>query len=211
MGEYVESLLMEDKYYHTILPRLPVRVKNLFGAHLLEMSQHRNRRVKNLDFVDDFVEGAQVSVCSKGDWLDGEILSVKEGRQGYPLVTVHLEDGNDETVDIGYVVLKGKDYDRKDKHKSSRKKDRSRSRSRTRTRSRSSSSSYRRRRRRERSSSRESHPRDDTHDSKSKKEDLIREFKRREREKALAVGKDYGKRPSSYKSSLSSRFHSKKY
>lgn len=135
------------------------------------------------------VSGPTVFKYFRGDWLDGEILSVKEGRQGYPLVTVHLEDGNDETVDIGYVVLKGKDYDRKDKHKSSRKKDRSRSRSRTRTRSRSSSSSYRRRRRRERSSSRESHPRDDTHDSKSKKEDLIREFKRREREKALAVGK----------------------
>eukprot|EP00922_Rhytidocystis_sp_ex-Travisia-forbesii_P064062 GHVS01095253.1.p1 GENE.GHVS01095253.1~~GHVS01095253.1.p1 ORF type:complete len:147 (-),score=30.25 GHVS01095253.1:2-442(-) len=34
-------------------------------------------------------------------------------------------------------------------------------------------------------------------------EELLEEFRRREREKALATGKDYARRPTSYKSSLS--------
>ncbi|UVC54414.1 splicing component [Theileria orientalis] len=176
VGEFAESLIMDDKYYNTVLPRLPVRVKNLFGAHLLEMSKHRKRRVKNMDFVDDFVEGAQVSVCSKGDWLDGEILTVKEGRRGFPLVTVHLEDGTDETVDIGYVVLKDRGYEKRERHISSR--------------SSSLSSTGSERRRKHRRRSHDSHSKSDKRDSMSKRDDLLKEFKRREREKVLATGKE---------------------
>lgn len=65
LGEYVESLLTEDKYFNTVLPRLPVRVKNLYGTQLMAMDEHRKRKAENTANIDRFVLGASVQACSK--------------------------------------------------------------------------------------------------------------------------------------------------
>lgn len=43
VGEYVESLLMDEKYFDSPLPRLPVKVKQLVEGKIAPMLQHRKR------------------------------------------------------------------------------------------------------------------------------------------------------------------------
>lgn len=54
IGEYVSELLLEDKYYDTILPRLPIKVKSTFAAYIMQMPEHRKRREDNYNQIDKF-------------------------------------------------------------------------------------------------------------------------------------------------------------
>lgn len=172
IGEFCERLLVDEKYFNTVLPRLPVRFKNRYGAQLYAMSEHRRRRVRNLDALDAFAPGERVFACIRGDWVEAEIESVGAD---YPVVNLALKTGEKESVDIGYVSLS-------DPSKAAGKRSRDES-------SRSRSPSGER--------------------GAGSKDDLLRKFKQRQQEKALAVGKDYAKRPSSFKSSLSSKMDHK--
>ncbi|KAF8823114.1 PRP38 family protein [Cardiosporidium cionae] len=204
MGEYVESLITEDKYFNTVLPRLPVKIKNQYGAQLIALDEHRKRKKLNKAQLHEFVEGRKVSACSNGDWLDGEVLDIDDSLPGRVSVIVKLEDGNEEMIDIGLVVLHEKHRERsrskerkKSKHKKKGKTHHSGRRSRSR-------SKERHRRSYSRSRSRSaSMIKGDTKAVPKTQEELLIEFRRREREKALATGKDYARRPTSYKSSLS--------
>ncbi|AFZ81638.1 hypothetical protein BEWA_010550 [Theileria equi strain WA] len=177
------------------------------------MSVHRKRRVRNLDLVDELVEGTPVLIYLKGDWVDGKIFDVRDGKNGYPLVTVTLGNGAQETLDIAYISIKnGKESHYPERRKSYSKHGSHRSRSRDSESSSRRSTKYRRHECRSLSQERyrSKHRETDNYPrSSSSKQDLLNEFKRREREKALATGKGYAKRPTSYKSSLSSRLDAK--
>ncbi|GFE53481.1 PRP38 family protein, putative [Babesia ovis] len=184
IGEFCERLLVEDKYFNTVLPRLPARFKNKHGPHLCTMSDHRRRRLRNLEKIDEFVTGKDVTAFVRGEWVEGTIQSVAED---YPTVTLELNNGEKESVDIAYVSLS-----KHVKLNSKRHRD---------------SGSH---------GSRGSSDDDDRHETygksrkaNSSKDDLLREYKRRESERALAVGKEYAKRPSSFKASLSSKMDNK--
>ncbi|EPR59362.1 PRP38 family protein [Toxoplasma gondii ME49] len=238
MGEYVESLIMEDKYFNTVLPRLPVKVKNLYGTQLMAMDEHRRRKAKNTADIDRFVAGASVLACSKGDWLEGEIISVDlESRPAG--VWVLVEDGNEELIDLGLVILLRKEKKEKKRKKDGREERPGESEGDRRRRTRSASASRERQRKQDRKASPhrrhgntrsergERHKRrsrsrsgcrSDSRSASSSRSrgtsphaktqhDLLKEFRRKEREKALATGKDYARRPTSYKSSLSSRLN----
>ncbi|PFH34818.1 PRP38 family protein [Besnoitia besnoiti] len=242
IGEYVESLLTEDKYFNTVLPRLPVKVKNLYGTQVMAMDEHRKRKAHNMQDINRFVPGAAVQACSKGDWLEGEIISVDlESRPGG--AWVQLEDGSEELIDLGLVILieSLKKESKKEKKSKKHKREVHYSREghgshrhsddderRRRSRSRSGSRGGDRERRRDKHASHRRHrdgeereasgrsDRGDRHKGSKRhsrsgsprartQHDLLKEFRRKEREKALATGKDYARRPTSYKSSLSSR------
>ncbi|SOV18619.1 pre-mRNA-splicing factor 38B, putative [Plasmodium gaboni] len=308
IGEYVQSLLSDDKYFNTVLPRLPIKIKNVYGARLMIIDDHRRRLKKNKENIAKFLKGEPVLAYINGEWEKGEIGGVVNHGKDKFFVRLREIDGNEKLVNIGYVKLEGKDKHKErdiQKHRSRdrstsiserkrrRRRRNSSSRSNSRRRSRHSRSSSRRRRKRRhryesRSSSRtrrrshnRSHKRNSSHEkdysidkyssrshSRSKRrkhsskhsshykshnnhrdrsldkynnrpseehesyrnkkkrngsvsrsssrstryrrdkyekteDELISRFKKLESQKALATGKDYARRPTSYKSSLS--------
>lgn len=215
MGEYVEKLITEDKYYNTVLPRIPVKIKNLYGAQLIAMDEHRNRKRENLAKFEEISKFAtKVDACSNGDWLEGTVIQPVNNGPGRMCLLVRLEDDSQEAIDIGLVSLRPPPVEepkdsghRHKKHKKHKHHDHSSQRHRSRSRDghkRSGSQSRRRHRSRspERVATDTSLLSDEKHRHKTQGE-LMEEFKRREREKALATGKNYARRPTSYKSSLS--------
>eukprot|EP00920_Eleutheroschizon_duboscqi_P025449 GHVT01062632.1.p1 GENE.GHVT01062632.1~~GHVT01062632.1.p1 ORF type:complete len:516 (-),score=108.12 GHVT01062632.1:388-1725(-) len=208
IGEYIEGLLAEDKYFTTVLPRLPVKIRTAYGAQLIAIDEHRRRKKANKARVEEFTAGKKVDACSNGDWLQGEVVEVDSSLPGRTSVLVHLEDDSEECIDIGLVILCEKKAKRSKDAKSSssrhhRDKYSSSSSSACSSSSSSSSSSQRRSRR---SRSRSGSPTQSRESACPKtQEELVEEFKRRQREKALATGKDYARRPTSYKSALSAR------
>ncbi|SOV24812.1 pre-mRNA-splicing factor 38B, putative [Plasmodium sp. DRC-Itaito] len=308
IGEYVQSLLSDDKYFNTVLPRLPIKIKNVYGARLMIIDDHRRRLKKNKENIAKFLKGEPVLAYINGEWEKGEIGGIVNHGKDKFFVRLREIDGNEKLVNIGYVKLEGKDKHKErdiQKHRSRdrstsiserkrrRRRRNSSSRSNSRRRSRHSRSSSRRRRKRRhryesRSSSRtrrrshnRSHKRNSSHEkdysidkyssrshSRSKRrkhsskhsshykshnnhrdrsldkynnrpseehesyrskkkrngsvsrsssrstryrrdkyekteDELISRFKKLESQKALATGKDYARRPTSYKSSLS--------
>ncbi|ORM39992.1 Pre-mRNA-splicing factor 38B [Babesia sp. Xinjiang] len=177
IGEFCERLLVADKYFNTVLPRLPVRFKNRYGPHLCSMSEHRRRRVRNLENIDDFVPDKTAYAFIHGEWVEGKIESVA---MDYPTVTLIMSDGEKESVDIGYVSLTKIGQSDSKRHRESDFRGSSRSKA-----------------------------SESPKEFKNSKDALLREFKRRESERALAVGKDYAKRPTSFKTSLSSKMDNK--
>ncbi|SPJ12470.1 pre-mRNA-splicing factor 38B, putative [Plasmodium sp. DRC-Itaito] len=303
IGEYVQSLLSDDKYFNTVLPRLPIKIKNVYGARLMIIDDHRRRLKKNKENISKFLKGEPVLAYINGEWEKGEIGGIVNHGKDKFFVRLREIDGNEKLVNIGYVKLEGKNlHKEKDiqKHKSRerstsmserkrrrrrrnsssrstsrrksrhsrsssrrkrkrRQRDESRSTSRTRRRSHKKSSSYEkdysidkysshshsRSRRKKHSSKHSSHYKshnnhrdrslnkynrsseeDDLYKSKKRRnvsisrsssssaryrrekyekteDELISRFKKLESQKALATGKDYARRPTSYKSSLS--------
>ncbi|ETW29284.1 hypothetical protein PFUGPA_03572 [Plasmodium falciparum Palo Alto/Uganda] len=291
----------------SILPRLPIKIKNVYGARLMIIDDHRRRLKKNKENISKFLKGEPVLAYINGEWEKGEIGGIVNHGKDKFFVRLREIDGNEKLVNIGYVKLEGKDsHKEKDiqKHKSRerstsiserkrrrrrrnssskstsrrksrhsrsssrrkrkrRQRDESRSSSRTRRRSHNrshkrsssyekdysidkySSRSHSRSRRRKHSSKHSSHykshnnhrdrsinkynrPSEEDELYKSKKrrnvsisrssssstryrkekyekteDELISRFKKLESQKALATGKDYARRPTSYKSSLS--------
>mmetsp|Transcript_13741 Transcript_13741/g.39594 ORF Transcript_13741/g.39594 Transcript_13741/m.39594 type:complete len:704 (+) Transcript_13741:69-2180(+) len=311
MGQFVESLITEDKYgshSSTVLPRLPVKIKTQYGAQLIAMDEHRKRKKSNKQRIEEFVPGTKVDACSNGDWLEGAVVRVIDKNAGRLSCLVALEDGSEETIDLGLVILRtdeeedalgdngpadaeidesapreddgrrndergnlkdrkydvrysrsrsaSKSEDRQDRRKQEsdhhekrkerdgerrRREDASRRRRspseefddgrgrhverdrrrrdhHARSRSGSGEPEYRRvKRERSRSRDRDRGSKRDWRDWDEKdrersdrdrpktNEELMEEFRKRERNKALASGKDYARRPTSYKSALSAK------
>eukprot|EP00917_Polyrhabdina_sp_WS-2016_P011089 GHVP01024305.1.p1 GENE.GHVP01024305.1~~GHVP01024305.1.p1 ORF type:complete len:656 (-),score=94.63 GHVP01024305.1:362-2329(-) len=253
MGEYVETLLTEDKYFSTVLPRLPAKLKNQYGAQLITMAEHRTRKAQNKENIEAFVPNQAVIACHQGTWLEGILIDVIYPHAGRTSCEVQLKAKNEEeepeeiTVDIGLVILVPKV---KRKHKEKRRKrdagtraskspeqgeilednqesvprrndeGRKRSKGDDYNGHRDGRKSHRSRRRRKRSLSRSRGSSESnvsmspTRDSymaanimpkQMSERDLRAEFKKRETDKVLATGKDYARRPASYKSSLSAK------
>eukprot|EP00959_Pyramimonas_sp_CCMP1952_P164845 3445554-Pyramimonas_sp.AAC.1 len=47
IGEYVESLLIKDKYFNSPLPRIPVKVRQTLDKELAPLAQYRKRMDAN--------------------------------------------------------------------------------------------------------------------------------------------------------------------
>eukprot|EP01071_Lankesteria_metandrocarpae_P003320 Lankesteria_metandrocarpae@DN2891_c0_g1_i1.p1 len=248
IGEYVEGLITDDKYYATVLPRLPVKIKTQYGAQLMAMTEHRKRKRQNKNRLNLFVENAKVTACSNGDWLDGEVIELQDTYVGREACLLRLEDDSEEVIDLGLIILKRDDDHKKskqhghvsdaDRYRDSRSEDRRRPNDRrhdstSASVSRTDTGGSRRYRESNRSRSRDRvgdgdpgyKPRyrsispDDSHrahvpamyeddaadgrNEPKSQEELVEEFRRRESAKAVASGKDYARRPTSYKSCLS--------
>jgi len=175
IGEWVECLLNHEKYYQTVLPRLPVKLKQGLEAKLAPIAQYRKRTRANLEILDAFREpGLKIEVCLDGEWWSGTILEVVDEHPSRIKFKIRLEDDNtEEVVHLGKVIIAKKRGSQKD-----RKGSRSRSRSRDRGNI-------------------------DWSRLKGKSEhDLVEELRGRERDKAVcSSGKEYSHRPLSYDAS----------
>jgi len=170
IGEYVEALLTQERYYTTILPRLPVAIKKQLESKLAQVPQFRKRAQANFRLLDVYrEEEVQVEAFLEGTWQAGEAIQVLDYVQARPKIRIKFQDGSEESVHIGKVIL---------------------------TDSRYPAAAHRPRKANARSRS----PDIDWAREKGKTdEELLEEYKQRDKDHAVCTsGKDYAKRPVSF-------------
>lgn len=172
IGEFVEGLLSQDKYYSTVLPRLPMSTKRQLEAKLAPIIQYRKRTKANLDLLDVYrLEHVKIEAISHGDWISGTTLELVDEHPSRLKVRVRLEDSTEEIIHIGKVILTDKRYSNY-AGDSKNKRDRSRSRDRT----------------------------DWARDKGRTDKELVDELRNKDREKAVcSSGKEYARKPVGYK------------
>mmetsp|Transcript_69481 Transcript_69481/g.186370 ORF Transcript_69481/g.186370 Transcript_69481/m.186370 type:complete len:353 (-) Transcript_69481:57-1115(-) len=170
VGEFVEGLLSQDKYYSTPLPRLPMSTKRTLEAKLAPIPQCRKRNKCNLDILDAYrEEGVKVEANPHGDWVPGTVVELIEDAPSRLRVVVRLADGTEETVSLGKVILADRRYDG---YVGKPRRDRSRSRTRT----------------------------DWARQKGRSDKELVEEMRRMDRDKAVcSSGKEYARKPVGYK------------
>jgi pre-mRNA-splicing factor 38B len=174
VGEFVEGLLSQDKYYSTVLPRLPMSTKRQLEAKLAPLIQYRKRTKANLELLDVYrLENVKVEANVNGDWLSGITLELIDDAPSRLKVRVRLEDSSEETVHLGKVILADRRYAGY-QGQPVNKRDRSRSRDRT----------------------------DWARDKGRPDKTLVDELRTKDREKAVcSSGKEYARKPLGYKAS----------
>lgn len=106
IGDYVEGLLRDDKYYNTVLPRLPMVTRRHVEEKLAPLGQNRKRMKVNKDIIDTFREsGMKIETCIGCEWLHGTLLDLEDEAPSRPKVRVRLEDGSEEYVHLGKVII----------------------------------------------------------------------------------------------------------
>ncbi|CAK9053671.1 Pre-mRNA splicing factor SR-like 1 (AtSRL1) [Durusdinium trenchii] len=210
--EYVENLLIRDKYYNTPLPRIPVKVRQHLEKELAPLSQFRKRMAAMQKALPKKVAGMPVEVYIDGSWHPGHIKTFIGHRRRR--VGVHLENGALISSHLGKVILRdggenktderdekdekekgdekeGDEKKEKDDRKEKRDSDHRPSNSRSRSR-RSSRSRHRSRSRRHRSRS----PDWTRYKGSIADQSEIERLREKAREEAVVgVGKVYSKRP----------------
>lgn len=176
IGQFVESLLLEDRYYSIVLPRLPMNVKRQLQANIAPVSQYRRRAQANLDLSDVYRDGGiAVEICKDGKWLQGTVQTLLEDKPSRPKVLVKLADDETEVdVHLGKVILLDRRHAR-----STRGGGRSHRRSRSRSPGKV----------------------DWARERGRPDQELIDELRCKDRERATTSGKDYARRPLGYKAS----------
>lgn len=170
IGEFVEGLLSQDKYYSTVLPRLPMSTKRQLEAKLAPIPQYRKRTKANLELLDVYkVENVKIEANSSGDWIPGWTAELIDDAPSRLKVRVRLEDRTEEVVHLGKVILSDKRYAN---YSGNRNRDRSRSRDRT----------------------------DWAREKGRSDKQLVDEMRTKDREKAVcSSGKEYARKPVGYK------------
>lgn len=178
IGEYVESLLTQERYFSTVLPRLPVAIKRTLEARLAQVPQDRRRTKANTRLSDVYRQrGVKIEACiGEGEWFPGETIELLAESSSRPKLRVRIaqESGDEEeaVVHLGRVILAD---------------------------SRFSSRSSRGRRSRSRSPGGVDWAREK---GKSSAE-LLEEHRKREQERAVcSSGKEYARRPVSFQVAL---------
>lgn len=181
VGEYVEGLLTQERYYTTVLPRFPVSTKRKLEEKLAQVPQFRKRARANRRHLDRLREpGVRIEAClNEGDWMRGEVLELHESQSSRIKLRVKLEGGEEEEVQLGKVILA--EGGRRSRKQSSQSRSRSSSRGGARKR---------------RSRSRSPQTLIDWSREKGKSTtQLLEELRRQEQDRAVcASGKEYARR-----------------
>jgi len=109
VGEYVEEILLKDKYFNTPLPRIPAGVRRELEENLAPMMQYRkrtqaNRRIfgtmRNIDMP--------VEVCDAGKWRPGQAVEIVRQIPSRLKVRVELTDGSGQEIlaHVGKIVVR---------------------------------------------------------------------------------------------------------
>jgi len=123
VGEYIEALLLREKYYNTPLPRIPAAVSRKLEEHIAPLSQYRKRARANQRHFQDARGGQEVEALVEGEWRAGRVTKVLDEvpsrlRVRVALTPLESSPGGGETstsaeppqevvVHIGFVVLSG--------------------------------------------------------------------------------------------------------
>lgn len=183
IGEYVEGLLVNEKYFESPLPRIPVTNRRQLEEKIGPMMQHRKRMAANrLAIRPDNVDGMSVEVHMDGNWVRGSASELTGRSAGRAHVRIWLDSGAQVVVPMGRLVRRERSRSRSRKSRSRSRGRKSRSRSRSRGRGNSPDWSYR----------------------KGKSDaDMVDELRTRLRENAVCGhGKNYAKRPIGFDASM---------
>jgi len=66
MKDFAQNLLQQQKYYGTLLPRIPHKIERAYKTRLLKRQMVKQRDVKNEEFRNELMAGAQV----RAQWQD---------------------------------------------------------------------------------------------------------------------------------------------
>eukprot|EP00439_Symbiodinium_sp_Y106_P063014 s1072_g9.t1 len=182
IGEYVESLLLDERYYYSTLPRIPVGVKKKIEEKVAPLGQYRKRAAQNKDMLHAFKEaGTPVEACrDNGVWVVGQTLQVIESVPSRIAVRIRAVDGREEVYHLGRVILR-------DEPKKPPERARSRSRS----------------PKREAGAGPRSGSPDLTRSRGQSLEEMLEELRTKQRERAVcSTGKDYARKPIGFMSGL---------
>jgi len=107
IGEYVESLLSQDRYYTIIFPRVPMSTKRQLEAKLAQVAQYRKRTQANCQLLDIYRQrDVKIEACPDDtDWVTGWVLEVDDSVKTRLKVRLQLEGGAEALVQIGKVIL----------------------------------------------------------------------------------------------------------
>ncbi|CAE7874676.1 PRPF38B, partial [Symbiodinium microadriaticum] len=183
IGEYVESLLLDERYYYSTLPRIPVGVKKKIEEKVAPLGQYRKRAAQNKDMLSAFKEaGTPVEACrDNGVWVVGQTLQVIESVPSRIAVRIRAVDGREEVYHLGRVILRDEP-----------KKPPDRTRSRSRSPKRDAGAG----------GPRSGSP-DLTRSRGQSLEEMLEELRARQRERAVcSTGKDYARKPIGFMSGL---------
>jgi len=108
IGEYVENLMIKEKYFSTPLPRIPVKVRQQLEERLAPLPSYRKRMQANRKaFQQGRVVDTPVEVCvDNGKWVAGKAVEMFGRSSTFVKVRVKLEDGKEITAHLGKVVLR---------------------------------------------------------------------------------------------------------
>merc|ERR1719401_715562 len=114
IGEYVESLLVKDKYFNTPLPRIPVKVRQHLEKELAPLPQYRKRLEANRRTFAEArsVADLPVEVLVGGAWVAAEAKELVGRPTTARKLRVKIEDGGEVTVHLGKVVLRDQEKKR---------------------------------------------------------------------------------------------------
>ena len=210
IGGFLKFLLTNIKYYGTMLPRIPVPIERKIKVYLLLVEYDKVRARNNREDLAYFVPDAKVEArySVDGKWYPGVIES--ETDDGKFLV-VYDEYKNKEKRGLGQIRMPGA-ADGEEKADSDSEGVRGRSRSRGRKDGKRRSPSRSNSRDRDREGRRPGRKLGDGLAFEDLNEaeiaqltlkELLDYVRKREADKAVAKGKDYAARPTSYKGSLS--------
>lgn len=212
ISQFVNDLIEDLHYHDTILPRIPVLVQRQMQENILRLEYERKEHAEKRRFIKVGMK-VQAKFYEDEETYEAEILA--ETKLGVNLV--FTEYGNEQDTDLADITLPEKS----DKGGDDRKRDRSRDRSRGREDRSSGPRDYREGRERDRSRDRDRDRDRDRRDrdrrrsrSRSRSRDRPKkdappvdfraEVLKRQADSAASKGGDYARRPTSYKSSLSS-------
>eukprot|EP00747_Dinoflagellata_sp_TGD_P137236 gnl/TRDRNA2_/TRDRNA2_175656_c1_seq2.p1 gnl/TRDRNA2_/TRDRNA2_175656_c1~~gnl/TRDRNA2_/TRDRNA2_175656_c1_seq2.p1 ORF type:complete len:571 (+),score=127.38 gnl/TRDRNA2_/TRDRNA2_175656_c1_seq2:125-1837(+) len=107
IGEYVEGLLNQERYFGTVLPRLPMSAKRTLELKLAVVPQNRKRFQANQGNLDVYERrDVQVEVLSdEGSWLKGKTSKLIDEFPSRPKVRVRLDDGSQIVAQLGKVII----------------------------------------------------------------------------------------------------------
>lgn len=173
LGEFCEGLLSQDKYYSTVLPRLPMSTKRMLEAKLAPIPQYRKRTKYNLDLLDVYrLENVRIEANTNGDWITGTTIELMDDAPSRLKVRVRLEDSTEDIVHLGKVILTDRRYSGYTGTKNNKNRSRSRSRDKV----------------------------DWAREKGRSDKELVDELRTKDREKAVcSSGKEYARKPVGYK------------
>lgn len=112
VGEYVEGLLSQERYYSIVFPRVPMSTKRYLEAKLAQVPQYRKRTQANQRLLDVYRQrDVRIEACpDDSSWVAGFIIQLDESVATRPKVHVRLDGGEDVVVHIGKVILSDHRY-----------------------------------------------------------------------------------------------------
>lgn len=107
IGQYIEDLLLKDKYLSTPLPRIPNAARRKLEERLAPMTQYRKRSKANKKIFGRglFKFNMEVEACVGGVWYAGRATELLNRMKSRFKLRVQLENGEEHVVHIGKVIL----------------------------------------------------------------------------------------------------------